>query len=97
YDAYPDTLFGTDSHTTMINGLGILGWGVGGIEAEARMLGQPSYFPAPEVIGVKFTGSFPHGTTATDLALKVTQVLREKNVGGKFVEYFSPGLTDMTL
>ena len=97
YDAYPDTLFGTDSHTTMINGLGILGWGVGGIEAEAGMLGQPSYFPAPEVIGVKFTGSFPQGTTATDLALKVTQVLREKNVVGKFVEYFGPGLKDMPL
>ncbi|MEN2766343.1 aconitate hydratase AcnA [Ornithinibacillus xuwenensis] len=97
YDAFPDTLFGTDSHTTMINGLGVLGWGVGGIEAEAGMLGQPSYFPAPEVIGVKFTGSFPQGTTATDLALKVTQVLREKNVVGKFVEYFGPGLKDMPL
>src|SRR5690625_5282673 len=97
YDAYPDTLVGTDSHTTMINGLGILGWGVGGIEAEAGMLGQPSYFPAPEVIGVKFTGNFPQGTTATDLALKVTQVLREKNVVGKFVEYFGPGLKDMPL
>ncbi|MEN1969965.1 aconitate hydratase AcnA [Lentibacillus sp. N15] len=97
YDAFPDTLVGTDSHTTMINGLGVLGWGVGGIEAEAGMLGQPSYFPAPEVIGVKFTGSFPQGTTATDLALKVTQVLREKNVVGKFVEYFGPGLQDMPL
>ncbi|KKE78452.1 aconitate hydratase AcnA [Oceanobacillus caeni] len=97
YDAYPDTLVGTDSHTTMINGLGVLGWGVGGIEAEAGMLGQPSYFPSPEVIGVKFTGSFPNGTTATDLALKVTQVLREKNVVGKFVEYFGPGLKDMPL
>ena len=97
YDAYPDTLVGTDSHTTMINGLGVLGWGVGGIEAEAGMLGQPSYFPAPEVIGVKFTGSFPNGTTATDLALKVTQVLRDKNVVGKFVEYFGPGLKDMPL
>lgn len=97
YDAFPDTLVGTDSHTTMINGLGILGWGVGGIEAEAGMLGQPSYFPAPEVIGVKFTGSFPNGTTATDLALKVTQVLREQNVVGKFVEYFGPGLKDMPL
>ncbi|WP_138414658.1 aconitate hydratase AcnA [Aquibacillus sediminis] len=97
YDAYPDTLFGTDSHTTMINGLGVLGWGVGGIEAEAGMLGQPSYFPAPDVIGVKFTGSFPNGTTATDLALKVTQVLREKKVVGKFVEYFGPGLQDMPL
>ncbi|GAB3796833.1 aconitate hydratase AcnA [Virgibacillus kimchii] len=97
YDAFPDTLVGTDSHTTMINGLGVLGWGVGGIEAEAGMLGQPSYMPAPEVIGVKFTGSFPNGTTATDLALKVTQVLREKNVVGKFVEYFGPGLKDMPL
>jgi aconitate hydratase len=97
YDAFPDTLVGTDSHTTMINGLGVLGWGVGGIEAEAGMLGQPSYFPAPDVIGVKFTGSFPNGTTATDLALKVTQVLREKQVVGKFVEYFGPGLKDMPL
>ncbi|WP_042223674.1 aconitate hydratase AcnA [Oceanobacillus manasiensis] len=97
YDAFPDTLVGTDSHTTMINGLGVLGWGVGGIEAEAGMLGQPSFFPAPEVIGVKFTGSFPNGTTATDLALKVTQVLRGKNVVGKFVEYFGPGLKDMPL
>ncbi|MDY0405786.1 aconitate hydratase AcnA [Virgibacillus sp. 179-BFC.A HS] len=96
-DAFPDTLVGTDSHTTMINGLGVLGWGVGGIEAEAGMLGQPSYFPAPDVIGVKFTGSFPQGTTATDLALKVTQVLRETNVVGKFVEYFGPGLQDMPL
>ncbi|MFA1820807.1 aconitate hydratase AcnA [Virgibacillus oceani] len=97
YDAFPDTLVGTDSHTTMINGLGVLGWGVGGIEAEASMLGQPSFMPAPEVIGVKFTGSFPNGTTATDLALKVTQVLREKNVVGKFVEYFGPGLKDLPL
>ncbi|MDC3415020.1 aconitate hydratase AcnA [Aquibacillus sp. 3ASR75-11] len=97
FDTFPDTLVGTDSHTTMINGLGVLGWGVGGIEAEAGMLGQPSYLPAPEVIGVKFTGSFPNGTTATDLALKVTQVLREKKVVGKFVEYFGPGLKDMPL
>ncbi|WP_226034847.1 aconitate hydratase AcnA [Aquibacillus saliphilus] len=97
YDAFPDTLVGTDSHTTMINGLGVLGWGVGGIEAEAGMLGQPSYLPAPEVIGVKFIGSYPQGTTATDLALKVTQVLREKKVVGKFVEYFGPGLQDMPL
>ncbi|MYL33269.1 aconitate hydratase AcnA [Pontibacillus yanchengensis] len=97
YETYPDTLVGTDSHTTMINGLGVLGWGVGGIEAEAGMLGQPSYFPAPEVIGVKLTGSFPQGTTATDLALKVTQKLREKNVVGKFVEFFGPGLSDMPL
>ncbi|WP_085992106.1 aconitate hydratase AcnA [Oceanobacillus senegalensis] len=97
YDAFPDTLVGTDSHTTMINGLGVLGWGVGGIEAEAGMLGQPSFVPTPEVIGVKFIGSFPNGTTATDLALKVTQVLREQNVVGKFVEYFGPGLADMPL
>lgn len=96
-DAYPDTLVGTDSHTTMVNGLGVLGWGVGGIEAEAGMLGQPSYFPAPDVIGVKFTGSMPNGITATDLALKVTQVLREKKVVGKFVEYFGPGLKEMPL
>jgi aconitate hydratase len=97
YEAFPDTLVGTDSHTTMINGLGVLGWGVGGIEAEAGMLGKPSYFPAPEVIGVKFVGSYPNGVNATDLALKVTQVLREKNVVGKFVEYFGPGLKDMPL
>ncbi|TLS37441.1 aconitate hydratase AcnA [Pseudalkalibacillus caeni] len=95
--AYPDTLFGTDSHTTMINGLGVLGWGVGGIEAEAGMLGQPSYFPVPEVIGVKLTGELKPGTTATDLALKVTQVLRQKKVVGKFVEFFGPGLSTMPL
>lgn len=97
FEAFPDTLVGTDSHTTMINGLGVLGWGVGGIEAEAGMLGQPSYFPAPDVIGVKFTGKMPNGITATDLALKVTQVLREKKVVGKFVEFFGPGLKDMPL
>jgi aconitate hydratase len=95
--AFPDSLVGTDSHTTMINGLGVLGWGVGGIEAEAGMLGQPSYFPVPEVIGVKLTGTLPNGTTATDLALKVTQVLREKKVVGKFVEFFGPGLAEMPL
>src|SRR5699024_6882827 len=97
YDTFPDTLVGTDSHTPMVNGLGVLGWGDGGIEAEAGMLGQPSYFPAPDVIGVKFTGSLPEGTTATDLALTVTEVLRKKNVGGKFVEYYGPGLKDMPL
>src|SRR5690625_1827334 len=97
YDTFPDSLVGTDSHTPMVNGLGVLGWGVGGIEAEAGMLGQPSYFPSPEVIGVKFTGSFPEGTTATDLALTVTEVLRKRNVVGKFVEYFGPGLKDMPL
>ena len=97
YDTFPDTLVGTDSHTPMVNGLGVLGWGVGGIEAEAGMLGQPSYFPAPDVIGVKFTGSLPEGTTATDLALTVTEVLRKRNVVGKFVEYYGPGLKDMPL
>ncbi|WNF35195.1 aconitate hydratase AcnA [Bacillaceae bacterium IKA-2] len=97
WEAFPDSLVGTDSHTTMINGLGILGWGVGGIEAEAGMLQQPSYFPVPEVIGVKLIGSLPEGTTATDLALKVTQVLREKKVVGKFVEFFGPGLSEMPL
>lgn len=75
---FPDTLVGTDSHTTMINGIGVLGWGVGGIEAEAGMLGQPSYFPIPEVIGVRLTNSLPQGSTATDLALRVTQELRKK-------------------
>ncbi|MGX6977884.1 aconitate hydratase AcnA [Vagococcus elongatus] len=94
---YPDTVFGTDSHTPMVNGLGVLGWGVGGIEAEACMLGEPSYFPTPEVIGVKFTGTLAPAATATDLALKVTQVLREKNVVGKFVEYFGEGIQSLTL
>jgi aconitate hydratase len=95
--AYPDTLLGTDSHTTMINGLGVLGWGVGGIEAEAGMLGQPSYFPVPEVIGVRIKGSMPKGTTATDLALHVTKLLRSKSVVGKFVEFFGEGLSEMSL
>ena len=81
--AFPDTLVGTDSHTTMINGIGVLGWGVGGIEAEAGMLGQPSYFPIPEVIGVRLVNSLPQGATATDLALRVTQELRKKGVVGK--------------
>lgn len=97
YETFPDTLFGTDSHTTMINGIGVLGWGVGGIEAEAGMLGQPSYFPVPEVIGVRLTGELPSGSVATDLALKVTQVLREKNVVGKFVEFFGPAMKDLPL
>jgi aconitate hydratase len=96
-EAYPDTLVGTDSHTTMINGLGVLGWGVGGIEAEAGMLGQPSYFPVPEVVGVKLTGELPNGATATDLALKVTQVLRKHGVVGKFVEFFGPGVSVLPL
>jgi aconitate hydratase len=95
--AYPDSLVGTDSHTTMINGLGILGWGVGGIEAEAVMLGQPIYMLTPEVIGVKMTGRLPEGTTATDLVLVVTEMLREKGVVGKFVEYFGSGLSNMSL
>src|SRR5579862_2395185 len=88
---YPDTLVGTDSHTTMINGLGIVGWGVGGIEAEAGMLGQPVYFLTPDVVGVYLTGSLREGVTATDLALTVTQMLRKAKVVGKFVEFFGPG------
>lgn len=96
-ETYPDTLVGTDSHTTMINGIGVLGWGVGGIEAEAGMLGQPSYFPVPEVVGVKLIGELPNGATATDLALKVTQVLRGEGVVGKFVEFFGPGVSTLPL
>ncbi len=95
--AYPDSLVGTDSHTTMINGLGVVGWGVGGIEAEAVMLGQPIYMLTPEVIGFKLTGRLPEGATATDLVLVITQMLREKGVVGKFVEYFGPGLSSMSL
>ncbi|MGY3748897.1 aconitate hydratase AcnA [Vagococcus acidifermentans] len=94
---FPDTVFGTDSHTPMVNALGVLGWGVGGIEAEACMLGEPSYFPVPEVIGVRLTGKLGPGATATDVALKVTQVLREKKVVGKFVEYFGEGIRSLTL
>jgi aconitate hydratase len=88
---YPDTLVGTDSHTTMINGLGIVGWGVGGIEAEAGMLGQPVYFLTPDVVGVHLTGSLREGVTATDLALTITQMLRKEKVVGKFVEFYGPG------
>ena len=95
--AYPDTLVGTDSHTTMVNGLAVLGWGVGGIEAEAAMLGQPVSMLIPEVIGFKLTGKLPEGVTATDLVLTVTQMLRKKGVVGKFVEFYGPGLTDMTV
>jgi aconitate hydratase len=95
--AFPDTLVGTDSHTTMINGLGVLGWGVGGIEAEAVMLGQPIYMLTPDVLGFKLTGRLPEGATATDLVLVVTQMLRQKGVVGKFVEFFGPGLSRMTL
>ncbi|BFH60248.1 aconitate hydratase AcnA [Paenibacillus azoreducens] len=94
---YPDSLVGTDSHTTMINGLGVVGWGVGGIEAEAGMLGQPLYFVTPDVIGFKLTGSLSEGATATDLALTVTQMLRKKGVVGKFVEFFGPGLANISL
>src|SRR5688572_1444036 len=90
---YPDTLVGTDSHTTMINGIGIVGWGVGGIEAEAGMLGQPVYFLTPDVVGVHLTGALKEGVTATDLALTVTQLLRKTKVVGKFVEFFGPGAT----
>src|ERR1019366_3410693 len=88
---YPDTLVGTDSHTTMINGLGIVGWGVGGIEAEAGMLGQPVYFLTPDVVGVHLTGALREGVTATDLALPVTQLMRKTKVVGKFVEFFGSG------
>ncbi len=95
--AFPDTLVGLDSHTTMINGAGVLGWGVGGIEAEAVMLGRPYYFMSPEVIGFKLTGRLPREATATDLVLSVTQVLREKGVVGKFVEFFGPGLNHLRL
>jgi aconitate hydratase len=95
--AYPDTLVGTDSHTTMVNGLGVLGWGVGGIEAEAAMLGQPISMLIPEVIGFRLTGKPKEGTTATDLVLTVTQMLRKKGVVGKFVEFFGPGLDHLTL
>jgi aconitate hydratase len=95
--AYPDTLVGTDSHTTMINGLGVLGWGVGGIEAEAAMLGQPISMLIPEVIGVKLSGKLREGITATDLVLVVTQLLRKKGVVGKFVEFFGTGLEDLSI
>ncbi len=95
--AYPDTLVGTDSHTTMVNGLGVLGWGVGGIEAEAAMLGQPVSMLIPEVIGFKLTGKLKEGITATDLVLTVTQMLRKKGVVGKFVEFYGPGLAELTL
>jgi aconitate hydratase len=95
--AYPDTLVGTDSHTTMINGLGVLGWGVGGIEAEAVMLGQPYFMLIPEVVGMKLVGNLPPGTTATDLVLTVTQLLRKHGVVDKFVEFFGPGLSQLGL
>ena len=95
--AFPDTLVGTDSHTTMINGLGVLGWGVGGIEAEAAMLGQPISMLIPQVVGFKLTGKLAEGATATDLVLTVTQMLRDKGVVGKFVEFFGDGLDELPL
>ncbi len=94
---YPDSLVGTDSHTTMINGLGVVGWGVGGIEAEAVMLGQPIYMLVPEVVGMKLTGSLPPGATATDLVLRITEILRAHGVVGKFVEFFGPALDQLKL
>src|SRR5207302_1896235 len=95
--AMPDTLVGTDSHTTMVNGVGVLGWGVGGIEAEAAMLGQPMFLPWPIVVGVRMTGALPAGTTATDLVLTLTQMLRAHGVVGKFVEFFGAGLSSLTV
>jgi aconitate hydratase len=95
--AYPDTLMGTDSHTTMINGVGVVGWGVGGIEAEACMLGQPISMLLPQVVGFKLTGNLPEGATATDLVLTVTQMLRKKGVVGKFVEFYGPGVSGLSL
>src|ERR1700742_1799461 len=95
--AYPDTLVGTDSHTTMVNGLGVLGWGVGGIEAEAAMLGQPVSMLIPKVVGFKLDGQLPEGTTATDLVLTITEMLRKHGVVGKFVEFYGPGVTNVTL
>jgi len=95
--AYPDTVVGTDSHTTMVNGLSVLGWGVGGIEAEAAMLGQPLSMVLPEVIGFKFAGKLKEGVTATDLVLTVTEMLRKRGVVGKFVEFFGPGLAHLTI
>src|SRR5271166_5181263 len=94
---YPDTLVGTDSHTTMINGIGVVGWGVGGIEAEAAMLGQPVYFLTPDVIGVELTGQLRGGVTATDLVLTITELLRKEKVVGKFVEFFGPGTARLSL
>jgi aconitate hydratase len=95
--AYPDTVFGTDSHTTMVNGLGVVGWGVGGIEAEAAMLGQPSSMLIPPVLGYRLSGRLPEGATATDLVLTITEALRKKGVVGKFVEFYGPGLAHLTI
>ena len=96
-EAYPDTLVGTDSHTTMVNGLGVVGWGVGGIEAEAAMLGQPSSMLIPQVVGFRLTGAMPKGATATDLVLTITEILRKHGVVGKFVEFFGEGLSALTI
>ncbi|MBV9594483.1 MAG: aconitate hydratase, partial [Actinobacteria bacterium] len=95
--AYPDTLVGTDSHTTMVNGLGVLGWGVGGIEAEAAMLGQPVSMLIPRVVGFKLSGELPDGSTATDLVLTITEMLRKHGVVGKFVEFYGPGVAQVPL
>ncbi|MDD4392129.1 MAG: aconitase family protein, partial [Desulfobacterales bacterium] len=95
--AFPDTLLGTDSHTTMINGIGVMGWGVGGIEAEAVMLGQPYYMTIPEVVGVRLTGQPPEGITATDIVLAMTEMLRAHKVVEKFVEYFGPGIGNLSV
>src|SRR5207237_5338384 len=94
---YPDTLVGTDSHTPMIKGIGVVGWGVGGIEAEAGMLGQPVYFLTPDVVGVELKGQLPEGTTATDLVLSVTEMLRREKVVGKFVEFFGEGTASLSV
>src|ERR1051325_1767499 len=95
--AYPDTLVGTDSHTTMVNGLGVVGWGVGGIEAEAAVLGQPSSMLIPQVLGVRLTGAMPQGATATDLVLTITELMRKHGVVGKFVEFYGEGLSALTI
>jgi len=97
YTAFPDSVLGTDSHTPMVNGMGVLGWGVGGIEAEAVMLGQPYYMPVPEVVGVRLVGELPQGTTSTDLVLTITEVLRRHGVVGKFVEFFGPSLRKLSI
>src|SRR5205085_9714568 len=95
--AFPDTLVGTDSHTTMVTGVGVLGWGVGGIEAEAAMVGEPLSMLVPEVVGVRLTGALREGATATDLVLTVTELLRKTGVVGKFVEYFGDGLASLSV
>ena len=94
---FPDTLVGTDSHTPMVNGIGVIAWGVGGIEAEAAMLGQPIFFTCPEVVGLKLTGKIPPHCTATDMVLSITRILRDKGVVGKFVEVFGDGLDNLTV